>query len=60
MYEAHYLTLTAGPNQTAKEKTLSGGDIIQQFIRTFTKLPMRHIVAETFCYRRRFVKETFC
>jgi hypothetical protein len=59
IYEAHYLTLTAGPNQTAKEKTQSGSyysSVYQDYYKT---------VQETFCggdvlygvvlSRRRFV-----
>jgi hypothetical protein len=71
--QAHYLTLTARPNQNTKEKTLSWNHLIRSAQETFCYGDI--LLQETFRYgdvvrvdalygdvlsRRRFVEATFC
>jgi hypothetical protein len=64
--EAHYLTLTAEPNLTTKEKTLWSLFLKTAYIkRTIQKCPgdvllRRRFVTGDVSLRRRFVKETLC
>jgi hypothetical protein len=53
IFEAHYLTLTAGPDQTAKENTQSG--------RYYTAVYPKHYktAQETFCGGDVLLQETF-
>jgi hypothetical protein len=63
IHEAHFLTLTDGPNQTTKEKTLSWNYLIRSTQETFCYgdvLLRRRFVTEDVSLRRRFVKETLC
>jgi hypothetical protein len=49
------ITFDCWTNQTAKEKTLTG-----IYYNTLIKQDHYKTLQETFCYSRRFVKETFC
>jgi hypothetical protein len=57
IYEAHYLTLTAGPNLTTgtiKEKTQS-----KSYFYDSLSGPLQKIAQETFCYGDVLLQETF-
>jgi hypothetical protein len=55
IYEAHYLTLTAGPNLTTnKEKTQS-----KSYFYDRLSGPLQKIAQETFCYGDVLLQETF-